>query len=158
MASRTYRIGYLGSAPVDSLAAPVDALMAVFLRRLQELGYAEGKNLIVEHRTTEGLNERYLTQAMELVNLKADVILAPGTAAAFAAEEGDQHGSHRHGSGWRSGWVSPYRKLRAARRQHHGHVVCGGEVTPKQLELRDRSATIAASIVEILRASISGKT
>jgi hypothetical protein len=29
-ATKVYRIGYLGSAPVDSLAAPVDALMAVF--------------------------------------------------------------------------------------------------------------------------------
>ena len=134
-ASRTYRIGYLGSAPVDSLAAPVDALMVVFLRRLQELGYTEGKNLIVDRRTTEGLNERYLTLATELVNLKVDVILAPGTAAALAAKKatstvpivtvvvGDPVGSHLIASFARPGGNIT------------GTSSAGGEVTPKQLEL-----------------------
>jgi putative ABC transport system substrate-binding protein len=134
-ASRTYRIGYLGSAPVDSLAAPVDGLMAVFLGRLQELGYTAGKNLIVDRRTTEGLNERYLTLATELVNLKVDVILAPGTAAALAAKKatstvpivtvvvGDPVGSHLIASFARPGGNIT------------GTSSAGGEVTPKQLEL-----------------------
>ena len=134
-AARIYRIGYLGSAPVDSLSAPVDALMVVFLRRLQELGYAEGKNLIVDRRTTEGLNERYLTLATELVNLKVDVILAPGTAAALAAQKatstvpivtvvvGDPVGSHLIASFARPGGNIT------------GTSSAGGEVTPKQLEL-----------------------
>ena len=134
-ATKVYRIGYLGSAPVGSLAAPVDALMAVFLRRLQELGYTEGKNLVVDRRTTEGLNERYLTLATELVNLKADLILAPGTAAALAAKKatstvpivtvvvGDPVGSHLIASFARPGGNIT------------GTSSAGGEVTPKQLEL-----------------------
>jgi len=134
-ATKVYRIGYLGSAPVDSLAAPVDALMAVFLRRLQELGYTEGKNLIVDRRTTEGLNERYLTLATDLVNLKVDLIVAPGTAAALAAKKatstvpivtvvvGDPVGSHLIASFARPGGNIT------------GTSSAGGEVTPKQLEL-----------------------
>ena len=135
--SRTYRIGYLGSAPVDSVAAPVDALMAVFLRRLQEMGYTEGKNLIVDRRTTEGLNDRYLPLATQLVNLKVDLILAPGTAAALAAKNatstvpivtvvvGDPVGSRLI--------------LIASFARPGGNITgtssAGGEVTPKQLEL-----------------------
>jgi putative ABC transport system substrate-binding protein len=134
-ASRTYRIGYLGSAPVDSLTAPTDALTAVFLGRLQELGYAEGRNLVVERRTTEGRNERYRALASELVKLKVDVIVAPGTAAARAAKDvtstipivmvvaGDPVGSHLIASFSRPGGNVT------------GMSSSGGEITAKQLEL-----------------------
>src|SRR5262245_35742987 len=63
-ATRVYRIGYLLSAPAASL--PTEALVVGFLDRLQELGYAEGRNLVVERRTTEGRNERYRALATEL--------------------------------------------------------------------------------------------
>jgi putative tryptophan/tyrosine transport system substrate-binding protein len=43
--------------------------------------------LIIERRFTEGRNERYHALATELVNLKVDLIVAPGTAAALAAKE-----------------------------------------------------------------------
>jgi ABC-type uncharacterized transport system substrate-binding protein len=134
-ASRIYRIGLLGSAPVGSSAAPVDALSIIFLRRLQELGYAEGQNLIVVRRTSQGLNERYLALATELVDLKVDVILAPGTAAAMAARKatstipivtvlvGDPVGSHLIASFARPGGNVT------------GTSSAAGEVTPKQLEL-----------------------
>jgi putative ABC transport system substrate-binding protein len=85
--TRVYRIGTLESIPVASMAAPADGLLRVFLGRLQELGYAEGRNLVVERRTSEGRNERYRALATELVNLKVDVIIAPGSAAALAAKE-----------------------------------------------------------------------
>ena len=79
-ASRIYRIGYLGSGP---LRAPIDPLLEAFLGQLQELGYAEGRNLILERRTAEGRNDRYRALADELVTLKVDLIIAPGTAAAL---------------------------------------------------------------------------
>ena len=85
--SRMYRIGYLGSGPVASLTAPADPLVGALLGRLKELGYAEGENLVFERRTAEGRNERYRALAIELVSLKVDVIIAPGTAAALAAKE-----------------------------------------------------------------------
>ena len=74
-----YRIGLL-------LGSVTEARYEVFLGRLRDLGYAEGRNLIVERRFTEGRNERYHALAIEFVNLKVDLIVAPGTAAALAAK------------------------------------------------------------------------
>jgi ABC-type uncharacterized transport system substrate-binding protein len=65
----------------------VDNLSEAFLRRLQELGYVEGRNMTVERRFSEGRDERYRALATELVNLKVDLIVAPGTAAALASKE-----------------------------------------------------------------------
>jgi putative ABC transport system substrate-binding protein len=81
-ASRVYRIGILSAGPM----APGSDLW-VLLARLGELGYVEGRNLVVERRSAEGLNERYRALATELVSLKVDLIVAPGTPAALAAKE-----------------------------------------------------------------------
>jgi putative ABC transport system substrate-binding protein len=81
--SKVHRIGILGSTPEPTQTA----LLETFLGRLRELGYAEGRNLVVERRFSEGRNERYRALAKELVDLKMDVIVAPGTAAALAAKE-----------------------------------------------------------------------
>ena len=83
-ASRVYRIGYLGSGPVTTNP---DLLYEVFLGRLRELGYVEGRNLAVELRSTGGQNERYRAVARELVSLKVDLIVAPNVPAALAAKE-----------------------------------------------------------------------
>jgi len=76
---KVYRIGLL-------LGSVTEARYEDFLGRLGELGYAEGRNLIVERRFTEGRNERYHARATEFVNLKVDLVVAPGTAAALAAK------------------------------------------------------------------------
>jgi ABC-type uncharacterized transport system substrate-binding protein len=80
---KVFRIGFLGS----SLTAQTNTYYDALLSRLLELGYAEGRNLIVERRFTEGRNERYQPLATELLNLKVDIIIAPGTAAALAAKQ-----------------------------------------------------------------------
>jgi putative tryptophan/tyrosine transport system substrate-binding protein len=67
-AKKVARIGYLtgvGSAP-----------NAAFLQGLRELGYVEGKNILIEFRTTEGKSKRQPELAAELVRLKVDVIVA----------------------------------------------------------------------------------
>ena len=46
-ASLVYRIGFLESGPVTALTAPADGLLGALLGRLQELGYAEGRNLVL---------------------------------------------------------------------------------------------------------------
>jgi len=74
------RIGYL--AP--NLAT--GAYRGAFLRGLRDLGYVEGRNLVVEYRDVEGKFERFPALAAELVALKVDVIMAPGTLAALAAK------------------------------------------------------------------------
>jgi putative ABC transport system substrate-binding protein len=84
-ASKVYRIGYLGSEPVTP---ETDPIFGVFLvGRLRELGYVEGQNMVVERRFSEGRDERFHVLATEFVNLKVDLIVAPGTAAALAAKE-----------------------------------------------------------------------
>jgi putative ABC transport system substrate-binding protein len=82
---KVYRVGILGSSAAGT--APTERLHDALFGRFRELGYAEGQNLIIERRFTEGRNERYHALASELVNLKVDLIVAPGTAAALAAKE-----------------------------------------------------------------------
>ncbi len=78
-ASRIPRIGVLRSGP------PSDAGYQGFALGLKELGYVEGKNVVIEYRGGE------LTQlpvlATELVGLKVDVIFAPTPPAAMAARQ-----------------------------------------------------------------------
>lgn len=58
-----------------------------FFPRLQDLGWIEGQNLIVEVRHSEGRPERLPELAAELVRLKVDVIFVLGTLAAVAARQ-----------------------------------------------------------------------
>jgi putative ABC transport system substrate-binding protein len=80
---RTFRIGYLGGSGRTPDGGPPGALR----EGLRQLGYVEGKNTIYEARFAEGRPERLPEFAAELVRLKADVILAQGSPAQFAAKE-----------------------------------------------------------------------
>ena len=81
-----WRIGFLTvNAATDPAAARMNE---AFTRALQDRGYVEGRNLIVERRYAEGRDERYPALAAELIRLRADVIVTttgPGTEAAKAA-------------------------------------------------------------------------
>ena len=57
-----------------------------FRRGLRELGYVEGKNLVIEYRSADGRDERFAALATELVRLNVDLILTRGTPAALAAK------------------------------------------------------------------------
>jgi putative ABC transport system substrate-binding protein len=58
-----------------------------FRQGLRDLGYVEGRNLVIEYRDAEGKSERLPALAAELVALKVDVIFAPTTATALAAKQ-----------------------------------------------------------------------
>jgi putative tryptophan/tyrosine transport system substrate-binding protein len=73
---KVYRIGYLAIAPVNE----------AFRQGLGELGYVEGKNLIIELRVAKR-NEQYPGLAAELVGLGVDLIFVVGVAAARAAKQ-----------------------------------------------------------------------
>jgi len=73
------RIGLLGAPP------PGDATYQALLQGLQELGYAEGKNILFEFRW--GQPRRLPELASELVRLNAEVIATFGTPAAQAAKQ-----------------------------------------------------------------------
>src|SRR2546427_1104729 len=77
------RIGYLTGATPDGQSARVEA----FRQGLRELGYVEGKNIVIEYRWAEGKIERLPDLATELVRLKVDVIVTAGPASTRPAKE-----------------------------------------------------------------------
>lgn len=81
-AARVYRIGMLEVVPAARNAANLDALR----KGLRDLGYVEGRNLIIEYRSADGRAERFQDLASELVRLKVDLIVTRGTPAARAAK------------------------------------------------------------------------
>ena len=82
-AAKMPRIGHLASG-----ADPSDLLREAFLQRLRELGYVEGRDVVIEYRSAEGKLERLPALAAELVALKVDVIVAAaGTVTALAARQ-----------------------------------------------------------------------
>src|SRR5919108_805673 len=74
------RIGFL-------LAANLSSLTEAFRQGLHELGYVEGKNIVIEYRHAEGKLERLPELASELVRLKVDIIVVGGTTATAAAKQ-----------------------------------------------------------------------
>jgi putative ABC transport system substrate-binding protein len=72
---KSYRIGVLraGSALVDK------SLTDAFREGLRELGYVEGKNIVIEYRYAGGKRDRWPDIAADMVGLKPDVIVVGGT-------------------------------------------------------------------------------
>jgi putative ABC transport system substrate-binding protein len=82
-AAKVVRIGYLAA----NLAASPH-LREAFLQGLRDLGYVEGRNVVIEYRDAEGKLERLPALATELVALKVDVIVTGGgTPTALAAKQ-----------------------------------------------------------------------
>ena len=73
-AEKVARIGVLRSG------SPPDPFVEAFRQGLNELGYAEGRNISIEYRWAEGRDERLPRLAADLVRLKVDVIVAAGSA------------------------------------------------------------------------------
>src|SRR4051812_38433094 len=69
------RIGYLGGA------APFLPRREAFRQGLRDLGYVEGKNIIIEWRSGEGKADRVPGLAAELVRLKVEVIVTDGSGS-----------------------------------------------------------------------------
>jgi len=81
---KTYRVAYLAAAPRSAN----QAMLTRFQQGMRELGYVEGRNLVLEPRFAEGKLERLPMLAQELVRLRPDVIFVsttPGSLAAKAA-------------------------------------------------------------------------
>src|SRR5262249_41737346 len=60
---------------------------AGFVQRLRELGWAEGRNVAIEYRWAEGLDERFAEIAAEYVQRKVDVIVTSGNSAIAVAKQ-----------------------------------------------------------------------
>ncbi len=81
-AAKVARIGYLAGS-LAAFPQPREA----FIQGLRDLGYVEGRNLVIEYRSPEGKPERLPALAAELVALKVDVIVAAGTPQPLAAKQ-----------------------------------------------------------------------
>jgi putative ABC transport system substrate-binding protein len=86
--AKVYRIGWL--APFVTPTLPGGGNRGTFIRALNDLGYVEGRNLIIDFRYGEGKNELLPRYAAELVALKPDVIVAVTTPATVAARQATQ--------------------------------------------------------------------
>ena len=85
---KPWRIGFLSPAAATSSvwAARVESLRA----GLRELGYTEGKNILIDFRWADGDLERLPALAAELVRLKPDVLVTATTPGAIAAKRATQ--------------------------------------------------------------------
>jgi putative ABC transport system substrate-binding protein len=77
------RIGFLGTASPSAASTRIEA----FRQGLRDLGYVEGKNIVIEYRYAERQPDRLPALAAELVRLKVDVIVSSGSGNTRAAKE-----------------------------------------------------------------------
>jgi putative ABC transport system substrate-binding protein len=80
LAGKVYRVGVLVQAPTTA-----GSMIDLFRQSLHDLGYIEGRNLLLELRIVER-QEALPDAAAELVRLRVDVILAAATLPALAAK------------------------------------------------------------------------
>ncbi len=78
---KIWRIGVLETISMALNAANFDA----FRNGMRELGYVEGKNLVIEYRSADGSGARFPNLMTELLQLKVDLIVTRGTPALLAA-------------------------------------------------------------------------
>jgi ABC-type uncharacterized transport system substrate-binding protein len=79
--AKAVRIGFLGPNSAASTSSRMESLRV----GLRELGYVEGKNLVIESRWADGNYDRLPDLARDLVGLKVDLILTSGTPGTRAA-------------------------------------------------------------------------
>ena len=82
-AEKMFRVGFLG----NSTAALEANLVGPFREGLRDLGYVEGRNVLIEYRWAEGKYERLPALIGELVALKVEVIVTAGTPAPLAVKK-----------------------------------------------------------------------
>jgi len=81
--SKLPTIGYLGS---QTLATHAD-WHAAFLQRLRELGWIDGRNLVIEYRWAEGSSDRAAKLAAEFVKVRVDAIVTYANPMVLAAKQ-----------------------------------------------------------------------
>jgi putative ABC transport system substrate-binding protein len=77
-------IGYLSTGSQESDNIP--GRLIAFRRSLNEMGYVEGRNLVIEYRGAEGQYDRLPSLAADLVQRRVTVMVTPGTASVVAAK------------------------------------------------------------------------
>jgi len=124
-------VGFINAASAQSYARQ----LAAFLKGLGELGYVDGRNVVVEYRWADGQNDRLPAMAADLVHRQVTVIAATTTPGAIAAQAATTTIPIVFEAG-----TDPVRLgLVANLNQPGGNVTgvtsLGVEITPKRLEL-----------------------
>jgi putative tryptophan/tyrosine transport system substrate-binding protein len=81
--AKVFKVGFLGLPSADSLPKRTEAFRA----GLRDLGYQEGRDLVVEYRWADSNYERLPALLAELINLNVDVIVTHGTPGVVAAKQ-----------------------------------------------------------------------
>jgi putative ABC transport system substrate-binding protein len=81
--AKVFRIGYVSSLAAESLPNRLDAFRA----GLRDLGYEEGRNIVIEYRWAEEHYDRLPALFAEMVRLNVDVIVTHGTPSILAAKQ-----------------------------------------------------------------------
>jgi len=125
------RIGFLSGTSRSTISARVEA----FRQGLRELGYVEGKNIVIEYRYAEGKFDRLPALADELVRLKVEVIVTAGPQPTRPAKEATStipivmaHDPDPVGSGFVASLARPGGNIT-------GLATLAPEISGKQLEL-----------------------
>ena len=79
------RVGFLGTGPAPTPATPYVPLRE-FRQGLDELGYVDGRDVVIETRWADGRIDQLPALAAELVGLKVDIIVGVGAVVARAAK------------------------------------------------------------------------
>jgi putative tryptophan/tyrosine transport system substrate-binding protein len=77
------RVGFLAQVSSSAISARLEA----FRKGLNELGYVEGKNILIEFRYADGKLDRLTGLAAELARLKVEIIVTAGPTATHAVKE-----------------------------------------------------------------------
>jgi putative ABC transport system substrate-binding protein len=114
-------IGFLGqSAPSSE-----NQRLTAFVQRLRELGWTEGRNIVIEVRWAQARPERAAEFAAEFVRLKADVIVTSGNTASVGDKASNVGCPNCLCGCGRSSWHGLGRESCETWRQHHGSIGLG---------------------------------
>ena len=153
---KVWRVGYLsGVGASEVMRGPANNLGAAFAQGMRELGYVEGKNLVIEWRTGGGKLDRLSAVAAELVALKPDVIVVSGSQPTSAAQKATST-IHVMGSSLdpvRDGFV---RSLARPGGNITGLANLSGDLGPKYLELILAALPRLSSLAVMTNPSNSG--
>ena len=81
--AKVARIGFVVAGPASSVSSRVEA----FRQGLRQLGYVEGKNIVVEYRYGEGKLDRLPVFVADLIKLKVDVLVSSGSQVTLPATQ-----------------------------------------------------------------------
>jgi len=146
--ARMPRIGMLSFGPAPVGADPDPS--AGFRQGLRELGYSDGRNLVVDYRYADGRPDTLAVLAADLVRLKVDVIVTGGPAPLASARKATNTipivsigGADPVGEGWAQSLARPGGNIT-------GLTVTFPELGPKRLELLKQAMPGLARVAVLL--------